>query len=187
MQQFMPGTTIEIRVLSEGMAENIFGNIFVGGGVVLSQVSAMTGLEPYVVQNWVKRGFVSPPIRRMYSKRQFSRIVVINMLRESMQLDRIVSLLSYINGRLDDESDDTIDDFALYCLYVDLLSRVGTFSIDREDIAAVVHEFLSSRTLSSGVDQKKLARVLELMVYAHFSATLRRRSDILFAEIAEDR
>ncbi|MFR8526814.1 MAG: MerR family transcriptional regulator [Flavonifractor plautii] len=28
---------------------------------MLSQVASLTGLEPYVIQNWVRRGFVAPP------------------------------------------------------------------------------------------------------------------------------
>ena len=47
---------------------------------MLSQVASLTGLEPYVIQNWVRRGFVAPPERKRYSRRQFSRIVLINML-----------------------------------------------------------------------------------------------------------
>lgn len=91
---------------------------------MLSQVASLTGLEPYVIQNWVRRGFVAPPERKRYSRRQFSRIVLINMLKDSMQLDKICALLSYVNGELDDESDDLIDDFQLYLYIVRLAALV---------------------------------------------------------------
>lgn len=81
---------------------------------MLSQVSQLTGLEPHVIQNWVKRGFVSPPRNKRYSRNQFSRIALINMLKDCLRLDQITRLLSYLNGHLDDESDDIIDESRLY-------------------------------------------------------------------------
>lgn len=67
---------------------------------------------------------MAPPERKRYSRRQFSRIVLINMLKDSMQLDKICALLSYVNGELDDESDDLIDDFQLYLYIVRLAALV---------------------------------------------------------------
>ena len=85
-----------------------------GAEALLSQVARLTGLEPHMIQNWVRRGFVSPPQSKRYTRRQFSRILLISMLRGCMQLDKICALLSYVNGHLDDESDDLIDDWRLY-------------------------------------------------------------------------
>ena len=36
-------------------------DMFLAGGLTLSQVCQISGLEPYTVQNWVKRGFLSNP------------------------------------------------------------------------------------------------------------------------------
>ena len=105
---FLPGTTIEVTLDKKGISNGVLSNIFMTGGLVLSQMSQLTGLEPYIIQNWIKRGFLSPPVRKQYSRRQFCRVVIINMLKESLQLEKIVSLLTYINGQLDDESDDLI-------------------------------------------------------------------------------
>ena len=86
----LPGTTIEADPAREGAAEGILSSLFMAGGLVLSQVSQLTGLEPHMIQNWVKRGFVSPPRNKKYTRRQFCRIVIINMLRDSLPLERIV-------------------------------------------------------------------------------------------------
>ena len=110
----LPGTTIETDLNRDGAAQALLAPLFLTGGLVLSQVSQLTGLEPYVIQNWVKRGFVSPPRNKKYSKRQFCRIATINLLKDCLRLDQITRLLSYLNGNLDDESDDLIDDFELY-------------------------------------------------------------------------
>ena len=99
----LPGTTIPVDWTRPEEAETLLNSLFLAGGLMLSQVASLTGLEPYVIQNWVRRGFVAPPERKRYSRSQFCRIVLINMLKDSMQLDKICALLSYVNGELDDE------------------------------------------------------------------------------------
>ena len=124
MAKTLPGTTIAVDWNRPEEAETLLNSLFLAGGLMLSQVASLTGLEPYVIQNWVRRGFVAPPERKRYSRRQFSRIVLINMLKDSMQLDKICTLLSYVNGDLDDESDDLIDDTQLYLYFVRLVVLV---------------------------------------------------------------
>ena len=82
MTKTYPGMTVEISSLTTGCSISLFDGIFATGGITLSQVSIMTGLETYLIQNWVKRGFVSSPQRRLYSREQLARIVIINMLRD---------------------------------------------------------------------------------------------------------
>ena len=89
MAATFPGTTIEVSKLEQGSSRSLFDGIFATGGITLSQVSIMTGLEPYLIQNWVKRGFVTHPQGRVYSREQFARIIIINMLRESLQIEKI--------------------------------------------------------------------------------------------------
>ena len=84
MSTTYPGTVIEVNSLTKGSSKQLFDSIFVAGGVTLSQVCIMTGLEPYLVQNWVKRGFVSSPQKRVYSSNQFARIVIIKNARTSV-------------------------------------------------------------------------------------------------------
>ena len=123
MQWTIPGTVLRIeRDNADGVGE-MFSSMFLAGGMVLSQVASITGLEPYTVQNWVKRGFLSPPKNKRYTLQQLCRILHINMLKEVMPLERICSLLRYINGKLDQEDDDIIDDAALYFLFVRLAAR----------------------------------------------------------------
>lgn len=121
----LPGTTIETDLSRDDAARALLSPLFLTGGLVLSQVAQLTGLEPYVIQNWVKRGFVSPPKNKKYSKRQFCRIATINLLKDCLRLDQITRLLSYLNGHLDDESDDLIDDFELYTYITRLAFRLG--------------------------------------------------------------
>ena len=57
MVTVLPGTTIETTLSEKDTARRLIDAVFAPGGLMLSQVVALTGLEPYVVQNWVKRGF----------------------------------------------------------------------------------------------------------------------------------
>lgn len=123
MKWTIPGTVLQIQRDHADGVEEMFSSMFLAGGMVLSQVANITGLEPYTVQNWVKRGFLSPPQNKRYTIQQLCRILHINMLKDVMTLERICSLLRYINGKLDEEGDDIIDDATLYFLFVRLAAR----------------------------------------------------------------
>ena len=110
MEWTLPGTVLSVDADRPQAAEEVFSSLFLAGGLVLSQVTQVTGLEPYIIQNWVRRGFLAPPKQRKYTRRQLSRILMINALKSTLSIEQICKLLSYINGALDDEGDDTIDE-----------------------------------------------------------------------------
>ncbi len=173
----LPGTLIEISRFEQGSSRTMFDGIFASGGISLSQVCIMTGLEPYMVQNWVKRKFVSSPTRRVYSRNQFSRIVIINMLKESLQIDSIVGLLTHINGTLSDESDDLIGDSELYHKYVDVVAMCGGNIYDTDKALAAV-KAVSDGFVSTAPDaSRRLQEVLEVMVYARIAANARKTAE----------
>ena len=64
MAKTLPGTTIPVDWSRPEEAETRLNSLFLAGGLMLSQVASLTGLEPYVIQNWVRRGFVAPPERK---------------------------------------------------------------------------------------------------------------------------
>lgn len=182
----LPGTTIEAANRNAESARELLDNIFMAGGLVLSQVSGLTGLEPYIVQNWVKRGFLSPPQHKKYTKRQFCRIAIINMLRDAIQIDRIVGLLSFINGRLDDESDDIIDDSQLYVYYIEAVNGVERES-DISDVGEKVRKCVEAAV--QGFDEpfpgakNRLLKVLAVMVFAHYSAVMKACAEEIIGSI----
>ena len=142
----------------------------------------MTGLEPYLIQNWVKRGFLSPPIKRVYSKEQFARIIIINMLRESLQIDRICGLIHIIGGVLNDTSDDLISDDELYHMYVDMLSNESINVSDEKSVIGAAERVVANFESPFPEARKKLIRILQVMHYAYEAAKLRDSAgDILSA------
>lgn len=179
MSTRFPGTTIEVVTMTKGSSRSLFQGIFATGGITLSQVSIMTGLEPYVIQNWVKRGFLSPPVKRTYTKEQFARVIMINMLKESLQLEHICDLIRAISDRLP-PGQDRIGDDELYHRYVDMLAEGDIDVGDADSVhAAAVRavESGSEHTPSGQVPpQAHLVSFFEAMVYAHAASTLSRRA-----------
>lgn len=171
-----PGTTIEVSALTKGSSKALFDGVFAAGGITLSQVSVMTGLEPYVIQNWVKRGFLTSPVKRLYSRQQFARILIINMLRDSLQIERICGLIQIIGGKLDDPDDDLISDNELYHRYVDMLSDIRLDIVDEATVSKAAETAAQGFTERIPGEKKKLCTLLVVMFYAHGAARIRDKA-----------
>ena len=178
MQWIIPGTVLRGE---EGEAEHIealFQPMFLAGGMVLSQVASLTGLEPYIVQNWVKRGFLAPPQNKRYSLRQLCRILNINTLRGVLPMERICGMLAYINGALDDESDDIIDDSVLYFMFVRLaaqaraLERTGGWDQAIQDVLQDYREPIPGA-------KERIAKVLRVMVLGYAASRMKQEAEAL--------
>ena len=184
MAKTLPGTTIPVDWSRPEEAETRLNSLFLAGGLMLSQVASLTGLEPYVIQNWVRRGFAAPPERKRYSRRQFCRIVLINMLKDSMQLDKICTLLSYVNGELDDESDDLIDDAQLYLYFVRLVVLVER-TTPRGRVAAGLWGRGGGADYPEPVPGagNRVARCLHVILTAYLAARLKQEAEALLSAL----
>ena len=180
MEWFIPGTVL--RADRTANIEQQFSAMFLGGGIVLSQVTGITGLEAYTVQNWVKRGFLSPPERKHYSLKQLCRIMNINMLKNVLPMERIVGLLSYINGDLEDESDDIIDDSRLYFMFARLAAQAPAMNTPQGRDECIAKELASYREPVPGA-KERVAKVLAIMLTAWASAQLRQAAEQMFQEL----
>ena len=178
MQWIIPGTVLRGE---EGEAEHIealFQPMFLAGGMVLSQVASLTGLEPYIVQNWVKRGFLAPPQNKRYSLRQLCRILNINTLRGVLPMERICGMLAYINGALDDESDDTIDDSVLYFMFVRLAAQARALERTGGWDQAIQEVLRDYREPIPGA-KERIAKVLRVMVLGYAASRMKQEAETL--------
>ena len=64
--EIIPGTTMPYSVLKGSAFELLVPMLNATGGLTLSQVCAITGLEGSTIQNWVKRGLVAKPVDKKY-------------------------------------------------------------------------------------------------------------------------
>ena len=90
----IPGTVLVAPREEAQFIENQFSAMFLGGGVALSQITAVTGLETHAVQNWVKRGFLSPPVKKRYDLEQFCRISLVSSAPQAARLRTITKASS---------------------------------------------------------------------------------------------
>ena len=182
MQWILPGTVLEARVEEADHVDSLFQPMFLAGGMVLSQVSSITGLEPYIIQNWVKRGFLTPPQNKRYSLRQLCRILNINMLKGVLPMERICGMLAYINGQLDDDSDDTIDDSQLYFMFVRLAARDKELDRNQSWIPAIDRVLQDYQEPIPGA-RERIAQVLRVMLVAYIAARMRTEAETLLNEL----
>lgn len=182
MEWTIPGTVLKCPVEEAAHIESRFDAMFLGGDIVLSQVVGITGLEPYAVQNWVKRGFLAPPQRKRYTIRQLCRIITINMLKSVLPMERICGLLGYVNGQLDDESDDIIDDSQLYFMFVRLAAKAGQIHDPAVWDQCITREMENYEEPMPGAAQR-VEQVLRVMLTAWASARLQKQAEQMLYDI----
>lgn len=182
MHWTIPGTTL---VGERGNADRIDGlvqSMFLAGGLTLSQVSAVTGLEPYTIQNWVKRKLLPSPVNKKYNMEQLCRLLNINILKGAMPLEQIIKLMAYLNGDLADESDDLVDDTFLYFLFVRLAARaryIGGSKAWDDALTEVTEGYLEPVPGA----RDKLIKVLKIMLTVWCANSLKAQADQMLAEL----
>ena len=182
MKWTIPGTVLQVQDTEH--IEEQFSSMFLAGGMVLSQVASITGLEPYTVQNWVKRGFLTPPQNKRYTLRQLCRILNINMLKSALPLEEICGLLQYINGDLDDESDDLIDDSQLYFLFVRLAAYHRQMN-NQEGRETYLEKVLENYREPVPGAKARVEKVLRIMLTAWAASQLRQTAEKMVLELKE--
>ena len=182
MKWTIPGTVLQIQREDAERINEIFSSMFLAGGIALGQVASITGLEPYTIQNWVKRGFLSPPENRRYSLGQLCRIIHINMLKSALSLETICGLLEYINGKLDVEADDIIDDADLYFLFVRLAARAKQM-VDASAWEQELETLLSDYQEPVPGARERIEKTLRVMVTAWIAARTLQAAQKLIEEL----
>lgn len=185
MKWTIPGTVLKGDTDDAAYIRQQMEAMFLGGGMVLSQVCSVTGLEPYAVQNWVKRGFLTPPKAKRYTLRQLCRIININMLKGVLSLERICSLLGYVNGQLDDESDDLIDDSQLYFLFVRLAASHRQMN-NAEGREGFMKNLLDEYAEPAPGSRERVEKVLRIMLTAWAASQLRQTTESMLTELLEE-
>ena len=184
MDWIIPGTTLTAKREDADHIEDQFRSMFLAGGIVLSQVSSITGLETHTVQNWVKRGFLTNPKQKRYTLRQLCRILNINMLKSVLPMEQICGLLTYINGNLDDESDDLIDDSRLYFLFVRLAANFAVMH-DPQGRDSYIEQVLSDYQEPVPGAKERVKKVLRVMLTAWAAAQLRLLTEQMVSGLRE--
>lgn len=186
MNRIIPGTTLKFTKTAREAAFSVISPVLEAtGGLTLSQLSKLTGLEGTTIQNWIKRGWVSSTKGKKYSEKQVLRILLINMLRNVMKLDDIANLMSYVNGDVEDTSDDIIADIHLYnmlCRIIFTAEDEGAF--DAESVKQLISGEIKENTKEIA-DDEKLACAMYVMVMAYRSGCLKAEMEKGLSAIRE--
>ena len=171
MEWNIPGTLLTIHRQEAQGIEKIFATMFLPGGMTLGQITGITGIEPYTVQNWVKRGFLAPPEKKRYSQNQLCRILTIQSLKSVLSLEQICSLIGYVNGRLDSAEDDIIDDSQLYFLFVKLAGRIQEL-YDENGQDVVLESMLEDYVEPVPGAKERVTKALRVMLTAFLASRM---------------
>ena len=172
----LPGSTIEVELSRRGIAEDLLAPMFLAGGLVLSQVAEITGLAPHTIHNWVKRGFVSPPRGKRYARDQLSRLLIINALKDSLQIESIIALCAHAGAYM---GADGMSDTALYCRFTDALGALGAGIPARGAMRTAVEASLADYAEPYAGAKARLLNVLEIMLLAYSSGVLHQNAQRL--------
>lgn len=184
----IPGTKLR-RSDMEGLTGLDFLKkvFFISDGVMLTQIREISGIDSSTLQNWTKRGWVASSHLKRYDIDQVAHILIINMLRSCMQLDRIAFLIQYVNGSVSDRSDDIIRDSILYDYICRILCRMmDSKSCALSDVHAVVEEITSDYVEPFPGAEKRLNQALEVIVVTYYAAVIKRHAEVLLDKILSE-
>ena len=157
---------------------------YITDGIMLAQIREITGIDGSTLQNWLKRGWVESPTKKAYNKEQLARILIINMLRDTMQLSQIIGLMTYVNGA--EQEDKIIDESLLYDYICRVLAAIsdpdsdGVHGID-EAIEAVLADYPEC---GSGT-KRRIVKVITIAVISYYSAMLKSRADDMLKRLGK--
>ncbi len=181
----IPGTKLHRSEMGDVTGLEFLSKIFfISDGVMLTQIRDISGIDGSTLQNWTKRGWVANSKLKKYDINQIAHILIINMLRSCMQLDKIASLIQYINGSVDDRSDDIIEDSVLYDYICKILDKLMTYDVCSLGSIrlAIEEETAEYKEVMPGA-RERLSKALEIIVVAYYASLIKKHADNLTEEL----
>ncbi len=183
--QYIPGTIIPKDSTNGATGLKFLDNIFfMSDGIMLSRIREIAGIDGSTIQNWVKRGWLGNTVNKHYSQMQLARILIINMLRTSMKLEKIDFLLHYINGNLDSRADDIIPEPILFdyiCRIVDRTESCGV--VTSEQLIEIISEETADYVECLPGANFRLRNALEVIILSYYASVAATFSEQRFAAL----
>lgn len=182
----LPGTVLKLPKSAADECYSVLEPLFaVTKGLTLSQVCEITGLETTTIQNWVRRGWVKSPEKKKYGEQQVIRIILINTMRSSMELQQIEFLLEYINGKVSDTSDDILPDKELY----NVLCRIVINSEkippeDEKSLDKLIESAVENVNVGDANSAQKLKAALRAMALAIIAGRIKSLALVAYGFLA---
>lgn len=181
----IPGTILRKSDMGNATGLEFLNKIFfIADGVMMGEIRSISGIDTSTLQNWVKRHWVENSRLKKYDIDQVAHILIINMLRSCMQLDRISFLIRYINGNIETKGDDIIRDSILYdyiCRIIDRLTENDCVPVQK--VRQYISEVISDYEEKIGGARKRLENALEIIIVAYYASLMKQRADAMLEEL----
>ena len=103
-------------------------------------------------------------------------------LQNVLPMEKICGLLTYVNGHLDDESDDLIDDSQLYFMFVRLAARARGLD-DKDELQQALNQVLSDYEEPIPGAKARIEKVLRVMLTAWISTRMRQEAEKMLSDM----
>ena len=181
----IPGTILRKSDMGNATGLEFLNKIFfITDGVMMGEIRSISGIDTSTLQNWIKRHWVENSRLKKYDIDQVAHILIINMLRSCMQLDRISFLIRYINGNIETKGDDIIRDSILYdyiCRIIDRLTENDCVPVQK--VRQYISEVISDYEEKIGGARKRLENALEIIIVAYYASLMKQRADAMLEEL----
>lgn len=174
MSEYLPGTLISVTKDHLKNIDGILDPMFLMEGMQLRQVTGLLGIEAHTVQNWVKRGFVESPVKKLYNRDKFIRLAILNYFKDVFSLEGILELLKMAN-----------QDSTVYTAFCELIAMAPIDPIRSETkLNDYIDKAMSEKKIDySKTSREQVKRLLTILYTAHLSILLKKEAERLLNEI----
>lgn len=183
----IPGTILNRDKMDGATGLEFLDKVFfITDKIMLAQIREITGIDGTTLQNWLKRGWVGTPNKKSYTKEHLARILIINMMRDTMQLSRIIFILQYVNGK--SEEDKIVKESVLYgyiCKVLDRLSENG--DISGAGIDGIISDVLSDYEEPVSGAERRLSVGIKVITITYYSALIKAEAEAILDSLGAEK
>ena len=183
----IPGTILNRDKMDGATGLEFLDKVFfITDKIMLAQIREITGIDGTTLQNWLKRGWVGTPNKKSYTKEHLARILIINMMRDTMQLSRIIFILQYVNGK--SEEDKIVKESVLYgyiCKVLDRLSENG--EISGAGIDGIISDVLSDYEEPVSGAGRRLSVGIKVITITYYSALIKAEAETILDSLGAEK
>ncbi len=183
----IPGTILNRDKMDGATGLEFLDKVFfITDKIMLAQIREITGIDGTTLQNWLKRGWVGTPNKKSYTKEHLARILIINMMRDTMQLSRIIFILQYVNGK--SEEDKIVRESVLYgyiCKVLDRLSENG--DISGAGIDGIISDVLSDYNETVSGAERRLSVGIKVITITYYSALIKAEAEAILDSLGAEK
>lgn len=182
----IPGTRLNRDKMNGATGLDFLDKVFfITDKIMLAQIKEITGIDGTTLQNWLKRGWVGSPDKRSYTMEHLARILLINMMRDTMQLSRIIFVLEYINGK--NAEDAIISESRLYgyvCKAIDVFAIRGRSASSEDEIISQILEDYEEPV--SGA-KRRLAVGIKIIAITYYSTVIKAEAEDIIDSLGAEK